>query len=233
MTQATQLKLFYMEWLVPIFSWLKELTRGETLMLIATLCFGAVGAYGTFLFYEPSRGPIVGALAASGIELLYIGAAGAAVKSASRRWLAYSLMFIGSAGSAYYGVMVSLKEAMPGMFATPVVWPSTDQWIVFGVPSLVEGIVPALAALLLSVFLHSSVSGRLVEADDKAKQIQQRKEMRPFGCPFCPAAFDSPAKLYGHGPRCDSAKESDLSADERRAIVAKAVAEGKQRILEG
>jgi hypothetical protein len=233
MLQVAELKMFWTDWIEPIVGWLKELTRGETLMLLATLCFGAVGAYGSYLFYEPSRGPFVASLAASGVELLYVGSAGAAVKSASRRWLAYSLMFIGSAGSAFYGVMVSLKEAMPGMFATPIVWPGADQWIVFGVPSLVEGIVPALAALLLSVFLHSSVSHRLVEADDKAKQIQQRKEMRPFGCPFCPAAFDSPAKLYGHGPRCDSAKESDLSADERRAIVAKAVAEGKQRILEG
>jgi hypothetical protein len=143
-------------------------------------------------------------------------------------------MFIGSAGSAYYGVMVSLKEAMPGMFNTNgVVWPSADQWIVFGVPSLVEGIVPALAALLLSVFLHSSVSGRLVEADDRVKKIQERKDAKPFGCPFCPAAFDSPAKLYGHGPQCAGAKESELSPDERKAIVAKAVAEGKQRILEG
>lgn len=233
MLQATQFKLFWTDWIEPVVGWLRELTKGETLMLIATLCFGAVGAYGTFLFYVPSRGPIVGALAASGIELLYIGAAGAAVKSVSRRWLAYSLMFIGSAGSAYYGVMVSLHEAMPGMFSTPVVWPSADQWVVFGVPSLVEGIVPALAALLLSVFLHSSVSGRLVEADDKQLQIQQRKEMKPFGCPFCTASHDSAPKLWGHFGRCPDALADPRSAEDKRAIVQAAVADGKRLILEG
>jgi hypothetical protein len=104
---------------------------------------------------------------------------------------------------------------------------------VLGTVSLVEGVIIPVAALLVALLLHSMTSHRLVEADDKQTQIQQRKEMKPFECPFCPTAFDSPARLYGHGPRCDGAKESDLSPDERRAIVAKAVAEGKQRILEG
>jgi hypothetical protein len=57
--------------------------------------------------------------------------------------------------------------------------------------------------------------------------------MKPFGCPFCPASFDSPSKLYGHTPRCDGFRESNLSDTEKKTIVAKAVEEGKRLILEG
>lgn len=224
----------------PLIAWAKLMTQGERLLLLATLCFGAVGSYGTYLFYRPSRGPIIGSAGATGIELLYIGAAGVAVKHPSLRWLAYSLMLIGSLGSAYFGVMVSLRDALPGMFGIvggvetgQVVWPTFDQWLVFGTPALVEGLVPAVAALLLSVFLHSSVSHRLIDADDAARQQQARREMKPFACPFCPHATDTPAKLWGHYGRCPDAAADPRSPDDKRAIVQKAVAEGRERLLNG
>ena len=114
-----------------------------------------------------------------------------------------------------------------------IVWPSADQWLVFGSQGVIEGVVPAVAALLLALLLHSMTSHRLIDADDKAVQIQQRKDAKPYGCPFCSTAFDSPAKLYGHSPRCDGYKDSELDVAEKKAIIGKAVAEAKQRILEG
>ena len=66
--QNTYIYGVYTSYLRPLIAWLKEMTQGEKLMLIATLCFGAVGAYGTYLFYEPSRGWFIGSAAATGIE---------------------------------------------------------------------------------------------------------------------------------------------------------------------
>jgi len=226
------------DYITPLFAWLREITQGEKLLLIATLCFGAVGAYGTYLFYAPSRGPIIGVAAATGIELLYIGAAGVAVKRPGQRWLAYVLIAIGALGSAYFGVMVSLRETLPGLFGivggeeTGVVhWPTFDQWAVFGAPAFVEGLVPAAAALLLSIFLHASVSHRLVEADDKEQAIETRRQMKPFGCPFCPHATDTPAKLWGHYGRCPDAAADARSADDKKAIMQVAVREGREALL--
>jgi len=145
-------------------------------------------------------------------------------------------MVIGSAGSAYFGVMVSLKEAMPGMFGVVggvatgnIVWPTMDQWVVFGSPAFIEGIVPALSALLLSMFLHASVSHRLIEAEDKLKQIETRKTMKPFECPFCTYSDDTPAKLWGHFGRCPDATADPRPTDDKRALVRLAVDEGKKR----
>lgn len=232
-------RLFFVS-LAPIIAWLKRMTQGEQLMLVATLCFGAVGAYGTYLFYEPSRGPVIGSLGATGIELLYIGAAGVAVTRPTLRWLAYALMAIGSIGSAYFGVMVSLHEALPSMFGVQdgiqtgkVIWPTWEQWVVFGTPAFVEGIVPALAALLLSVFLHSTVSHRLVEAGDKEKQVLQRREMKPFACPFCTFSVDTPAKLWGHYGRCQDAAADPRTTDDKRAITQASIREGHERLLRG
>ena len=127
-TQATRLHAVYTDYLRPLIAWLKDMTQGEKLMLIATLSFGLVGAYGTYLFYQPSRGWFIGAAAATGIELLYIGAAGVAVKHPSQKWLAWILIAIGAIGSAYFGVMVSLKEALPATFdaqaGAAVRWPT-------------------------------------------------------------------------------------------------------------
>lgn len=222
--------------LKPLIAWLKEMTQGERLLLVSVLCFGAVGAYGTYLFYVPSRGPIIGGAAAAGIELLYIGAAGVAVKRPALRWLAIVLMAIGSIGSAYFGVMVSLRESLPELFnaqAGHIRWPSADEWIVFGTPAFVEGLVPASAALLLSIFLHSAVSHRLIEADDKEHQIQVRREMKPFCCPFCVFSTDTPAKLWGHYGRCQDATADPRPADDKRAIVQKSVQEGHERLVRG
>lgn len=236
MTTTAKLQLFYADYLRPLVAWLKEMTQGEKLMLIATLCFGAVGAYGTYLFYVPSRGAIIGAAAATGIELLYIGAAGAAVKRPGQRWLTYLLIAIGALGSAYFGVMVSLKEALPQTFDThgaAVVWPTADQWAVMGVPAFVEGLVPAGAALLLSIFLHSAVSHRLVDAEDAEQAVKNRREMKPFACPFCTHTTDTPAKLWGHYGRCPDASADPRSAEDKRAITQAAVAEGRERLLRG
>jgi hypothetical protein len=235
--QNTYIYGVYTGYLRPLIAWLKEMTQGEKLMLIATLCFGAVGAYGTYLFYEPSRGWFIGSAAATGIELLYIGAAGVAVKRPGQRWLAYILIAIGALGSAYFGVMVSLKEALPQTFdaqaGTAVRWPSADQWVVQGVPAFVEGLVPAAAALLLSIFLHSAVSHRLIDADDAEKAVQARRDMKPFGCPFCQFSTDTPAKLWGHYGRCVDAVADTRSAEEKRAIVQVSVREGNERLVRG
>lgn len=237
MTDTNQLYVFYTGYLRPLIAWLKDMTQGEKLMLVATLCFGAVGAYGTYLFYEPSRGWFIGSAAAVGIELLYIGAAGVAVKHPSERWLATILIAIGALGSAYFGVMVSLKEALPATFAASagavVHWPSFDDWMVRGMPAIIEGVVPALAALLLSMFLHGTVSHRLIDAESEEKAIQTRREMKPFGCPFCQFSTDTPAKLWGHYGRCVDAAADVRSSDDKRAIVQVAIQEGREKLLRG
>lgn len=227
-------------YIVPLVAWLRELSQGEKLLFIAILCFGAVGANSTYLFYVPSRGVLVAVFPAGGIELLYIGAAGVAVKRPGQRWIAYLLMAIGAIGSAYFGIMVSLRESLPGMFGMvhgvatgAVVWPSPEQLFVFGLPSAVEGIVPALATLLLSIFLHSSVSHRLIDADDRERAIQTRREMKPFSCPFCSFSADTPAKLWGHYGRCPDQLADTRPADDKRAITQRAVAEGHERVLRG
>lgn len=51
---------WWRRYMVPMVSWIKELTQGETLMLIAIVCFGAVGANGTYSFYAPARGEVLG-----------------------------------------------------------------------------------------------------------------------------------------------------------------------------
>ncbi len=235
--QDTRLVVMYNGYVRPLIAWLKEMTQGEKLMLIATLCFGAVGAYGTYLFYVPSRGWFIGSAAATGIELLYIGAAGVAVKRPSQRWLAYILIAIGALGSAYFGVMVSLKDALPATFdasvGTTVRWPSFDEWAVRGTPAIIEGVIPAVAALLLSIFLHSSVSHRLIEAADAEKAVQNRREMKPFGCPFCQFSTDTPAKLWGHYGRCPDAIADPRAIDDKRAISQAAIGEGRERLLRG
>lgn len=227
-----RMKVFVVS-LAPVIAWLKRMTQGEQLLLVATLCFGAVGSYGTYLYYSPSRGPIIGGVGATGIELLYIGAAGVAVTRPALRWLAFVLMFIGSFGSAFFGVMVSLREAVPMMFGTPVIWPSNEQWIVLGIPAIVEGVIPALAALLLSWFLHSTVSHRLVDSNDREHQILVRRAMKPFACPFCPFSEDTPAKLWGHYGRCQDAIADMRPAEDKRAIVQTAVREGHERMIKG
>jgi hypothetical protein len=231
---------FLEAYITPLYAWLKELTRGEKLLLIAVLCFGAVGSYNTHAFYAPSRGEFVGWMAAIGNELLYLGAAGLAVKLAHQIWISRILMGIGALASAYFGVLVSLRESLPGLFGIhngipggEIVWPTPDKWAVFGSQSIVEGVVPALAALLLAILLHSQTSHRLMEADDKQQQIQQRKEMKPFGCPFCTASHDSAPKLWGHFGRCPDALADPRSPEDKRAIVQAAVADGKRLILEG
>ena len=236
-TQATRLHAVYTDYLRPLIAWLKDMTQGEKLMLIATLSFGLVGAYGTYLFYQPSRGWFIGAAAATGIELLYIGAAGVAVKHPSQKWLAWILIAIGAIGSAYFGVMVSLKEALPATFdaqaGAAVHWPTFDEWTIRGTPAFIEGIVPAAAALLLSMFLHSAVSHRLIDADDAERAQQTRREMKPFGCPFCQFSTDTPAKLWGHYGRCVDAAADGRSADDKRSIVQVAIAEGRERLIRG
>jgi len=236
MIHTTRMYRIYDGYLRPLAAWLKEMTQGERLMLVATLCFGAVGAYGTYLFYAPSRGALIGTAAALGIELLYIGAAGVAVKRPTQRWLAYVLIAIGALGSAYFGVMVSLKEALPQTFGAtggPVVWPTGDQWAVYGTPAFVEGLVPAIAALLLSIFLHSAVSHRLIDADDAERAVQTRRAMKPFGCPFCVFSTDTPAKLWGHYGRCPDAGADPRSANDKRAIVQCAIHEGREALERG
>jgi hypothetical protein len=227
-------------YIVPLYSWVKDLTKGERLLLIAVLCFGAVGSYNTHAFYAPSRGEFVGWMAAIGNELLYLGAAGLAVKLTSQIWISRTLMAIGALASAYFGVLVSLRESLPELFGIhggvpggAIVWPSVDQWVVFGSQSVIEGCVPAVAALLLAILLHSQASHRLMDADDKQKQIEVRKQMKPFECPFCSYSDDTHSKLWGHFGRCPDAQADPRSIEDKRALVRLAVQEGKAKILEG
>jgi hypothetical protein len=120
-----------------------------------------------------------------------------------------------------------------GIAGGAIVWPSNDQWIVFGSQSVIEGVVPALAALLLALLLHSMTSHRLMDADSKAAQIEVRKQMKPFECPFCTYSDDTHSKLWGHFGRCQDANADPRSIEDKRALVRLAVEEGRKRILEG
>lgn len=239
---------FYAAWIEPaiefVGSIIRSLSKGERVMLAAVLFAGAVGAFGTHDFFAESRGWLVGWFAALCIEATYLGSAGIAVKLPGQIWLSRSLAAIGALGSIFFNVLVSLRERVPGLFGMHLVngklveggaitWPSNDQLLVYGGLSLVEGAIIPLIALLGSLLLHSMASHRLLDADSQAEAVQRRKDAKPFGCPFCPASFDSAPKLYGHGPQCAGYKESELSTDEKKAIIKKAVEDGKQRILEG
>ena len=207
-----------------------ELNQPERLLLIANLCFAAVGAYASYLFYLPSRGAFIGGAAAVAIELIYLGAAGVAVKHREERWLANGLIIVGFLASVFFGVMVGLREVFPTMFGehgAAIVWPSRDHWIVLGLPSIVEGVVPSLASLILSLFLHSSASHRLADQEEASKR--QRDDFLPYACPFCNEGLRTSAALYGHYGRCPDAALSTLSADEKKAIIRKAVEEGNAR----
>lgn len=244
MDQAIRLKTFYVAWIEPVIGWVKEMTRGERALLFAVLFLGGVGAYGTHQFFAQSRGAVVGWLAAIGIELLYIGSAGVAVKLPGQIWLSRLLMLIGAFGSAFFNTLVGLRERMPELFGLhevsgqlveggAIAWPSGEQWAILGTVSLVEGVIIPVAALLVALLLHSMTSHRLIEADDKQKQIEVRKQMKPFECPFCTYSDDTPAKLWGHFGRCPDGQADPRSTDDKRALVRLAVDEGKKRILEG
>lgn len=213
--------------------WIKEMTRGEKALLLAVLFLGAVGATGTHTFFAADRGELVGWFAAVGIELLYLGSAGVAVKLPGQIKLSRALMTIGTIGSAFFNVLVGLRERLPHMFDANPVWPDWGQWVVHGGVSSVEGLIIPLSALGVAMLLHSMTSHRLIEADDEVQKAQQRRDMKPFECPFCASSFDSAPKIYGHVGRCEAYKASELSDAEKKAIVSKAVAEGKERILNG
>jgi hypothetical protein len=211
----------------------RELNQPERMLLAANLCFAGVGAYASYLFYLPSRGPIIGGMAAAAIECIYLGAAGVAVKHADQRWLANALIGVGFLASVFFGVMVGLKDVFPALFGgelhtQAIIWPSRDQWMVLGAPAIVEGVVPSLCSLLLSLFLHEHASARLVDAEKQ--QQQQRDDFMPYVCPFCDEPKKTPAALFGHYGRCAKAQQSTLSEDEKKAIVRKAVEDGKGRV---
>lgn len=211
----------------------KSFTAPERLLLAALLCFGAVGAQSTYAVVTAARGPLAGGLAAGGNELLYIGAAGFAAATLAHRLIAWSLMGAGAGVSAYFGALVSLKTEVPRLFGEPIVWPTRDEWIIRGVPAIVEGIAPALFALLLSILLHASASHRLDEDRRRRQDIRHRQELKPFACPFCDYANDTPGKLWGHFGRCPAGASDPRTPEDKRAIVKLAVAEGHKRLLEG
>lgn len=224
------------EWLATI----QSFTTPERVLFIATLAFAAMGAASAYQFLGPARGGpqvfgvyVVGVLGAIGIEAVYIGAAGFAAPRTSLRILAALLMLIGSAASAYFGATVALRHELPQMFGSPIVWPTRDEWIIFGAPALVEGIVPALTALLLSVLLHTSATGRVEDAHSKEAQVRQRREMKPFACPFCDYSNDTPGKLWGHYGRCGSAAADGRTDDDKKALVKLAISEGQRKLIEG
>ena len=231
--EANRLQRLWANWLEPVVGWLKELTRGERALLLAVLFLGAVGSYGSHEFFSVARGQVVGWLAALGIELLYLGSSGVAVKLPGQIWLARSLMVLGAVGSSFFNVLVGLRQRLPHLFAPTPIWPTTSQWIVHGGVSLVEGVLIPLAALLVAMLLHSMTSHRLIEAEDDEQRIEARRNAKPFGCPFCAASFETSAKLYGHVGRCEGYKQSELAEVERKEIVRRAVAEASEAILRG
>jgi len=207
-----------------------KLSQPEKILLLANLCFAAVGAYASYLFYVPSRGPIIGGMAATAIECTFLGAAGVAVKHKARGWLSTGLILVGFVASVFFGVMVGLRDVFPAMFgglehAEAIVWPSQDQWIVLGVPAIFEGLIPSLCSLLLSLFLHNQVSHK---ADDlEQAEAKAAADFMPYSCPFCSTPVKTPAALWGHYGRCAQAMASTFSDDEKKAIIRKAIEDGK------
>lgn len=217
------------------------LLAAEKLMYLAVICFGAVGANGTYQFYEPSRGPIFAAMASIGIEAMYIGAASVAVLDPNAIRLVKIMLGIGGGASAIFGTASSMIGYTPGLFGftdgvqtSAIVWPTWDQWIIFGGLSLIEGIVPAMACVLLSLFLHDNVSDRRRKDEEKIAAEERKLELQAQGgaivaCPFCNNYSGTSAQLHGHSGHCAAYKEDARTKQEKQAIINRAIQEATAR----
>jgi hypothetical protein len=215
-------------WLYDILiGFVRSLTNGQRALLIAEIGFASVGAYSSYLYYAPTRGLLFGTVAAVSIVLLYIGGAGAAVKYPWQQYLAWGLVLIGTLSEIFFGVMIGLREVLPGLFNPAQALPSGREWAVLGAPAILEGALPSLCALLISVLLQSMVTNHMKELADE--KVHQREAAMPFECPFCPDREKTEAALYGHFGRCTGANGSTLTTDEKKAILRKAVDAGRAR----
>lgn len=210
-----------------LIGFVRSLTNGQRALLIAEIGFASVGAYSSYLYYAPTRGPLFGAVAAVSIVLLYIGGAGAAVKYPWQQYLAWALVLIGTLSEIFFGVMIGLREALPGLFDPAHALPSDREWAVLGAPAILEGALPSLCALLISVLLQSMVTSHM--RDQAAERQHEREAAMPFECPFCPDKEKTEAALYGHFGRCSGAADSSLALDEKKTILRKAVDAGRSR----
>ena len=211
-----------------LIGFVRELTNGQRALLIAEIGFASVGAYSSYLYYYPTRGDLFGWVAAVSIVLLYVGGAGAAVRYRHQQIIAWGLVVIGTLAEIFFGVMIGLREALPALFDPARALPSAREWAVKGTPAILEGVLPSLCALLISILLQSMVSSHLREVD--AQEQQARETFRPFGCPFCDDKEKTAQALWGHSGRCISAAASGLSVEERKARYRQAVEAGRKLI---
>lgn len=217
-------------WLFDLFvGFIRELTNGQRALLIAEIGFASVGAYSSYLYYYPTRGDLFGWVAAVSIVLLYIGGAGAAVKYTWQQGLAWLLVGLGTLAEMFFGVMVSLRGALPGLFDPKIDLPTGREWAVLGAPAILEGILPSLCALLISILLQSMVTTHL--KDVETKERLRIASFAPFECPYCDSREKTAQALWGHSGRCVSAVASGDDVDIRKAKYRGAIEAGKARLV--
>lgn len=216
-------------WVFDLFiGFIRELTNGQRALLIAEIGFASVGAYSSYLYYHPTRGDLFGWVAAVSIVLLYVGGAGAAVKHPWQQGLAWLLVGLGTLAEMFFGVMIGLRESLPGLFDPAHVLPSAREWAVLGTPAILEGILPSLCALLISILLQSMVTTHLKEVETNERR--RIASFMPFECPYCDDAEKTAQALWGHSGRCVSALASGDSVDTKKAKYRAAVEAGKDRL---
>lgn len=215
-------------WIFDLFvGFIRELTNGQRALLIAEIGFASVGAYSSYLYYQPTRGDLFGWVAAVSIVLLYVGGAGAAVKYVWQQGLAWLLVGLGTLAEMFFGVMIGLREALPALFDTTHALPTGREWAVLGTPAILEGILPSLCALLISVLLQSMVTTHL--KDVEVKEARKIASFMPFECPYCDDMEKTAQALWGHSGRCVSALASGDDVDTKKAKYRTAVEIGKAR----
>lgn len=155
-----KVRAFWNDNIAPLYRWLLSLTRGETALLLSVLFLGAVGAYGTHEFFTLSRNTYVGWMAAIGIELLYMGAAGISATGIAQQRIAVLLMLAGSIASAFFNVLVGFQARLPMLFEEMPQMPTAAQWVVHGGISFVEGAIVPFATVLISYLLHMKITHR-------------------------------------------------------------------------
>lgn len=216
-------------WVFDLFvGFVRELTNGQRALLIAEIGFASVGAYSSYLYYQPTRGDLFGWVAAVSIVLLYVGGAGAAVKYVWQQGLAWLLVGLGTLAEMFFGVMIGLREALPGLFDPAHTLPSGREWAVLGTPAILEGVLPSLCALLISILLQSMVTTHL--KDIETKERRRIASFMPFECPYCDDAEKTAQALWGHSGRCVSAIASGDAVEAKKAKYRTAVEVGKERM---
>lgn len=211
-----------------LIGFIRELTNGQRALLIAEIGFASVGAYSSYLYYQPTRGDLFGWVAAVSIVLLYVGGAGAAVRYRAQQVIAWLLVIIGTLAEIFFGIMIGLHEALPALFDPSQALPGGREWAVRGTPAILEGVLPSLCALLISILLQSMVTTHLKETDQAEQRA--RDSFMPFACPFCDDRSRTAQALWGHSGRCVSAIASGLSVEEKKARYRAAVEAGRKLI---